>query len=230
MMASLSRDGAIAMNLLTTRHALPYLAEAQAQKHVTVNEGLRRLDALIHVAVKSDSVTDEPQDAEDGDAYLLPEGAGGGSWSGLAAGTLAVLQDGAWEAYRPVIGMVVFVMSTARLQVFTEAGWLGLDTPKALGVNTMPDETNRLSAKSDNIFFSHDDQTPGSGDMRLVLNRAGTSNTASLVFQSGFEGRAEMGLSGSDDFVLKIADDQGTFREAIRIDRTTGAVSFPNTP
>ena len=37
----------------TSSLVLPYLAVGQAQKHVTVNESLRRLDALVQLSVVS---------------------------------------------------------------------------------------------------------------------------------------------------------------------------------
>ena len=37
----------------TPRLSLPYLAAAQAQKHVTLNEGLARLDGLVQTSVES---------------------------------------------------------------------------------------------------------------------------------------------------------------------------------
>ena len=73
----------------TTRLNLPYLAEAQAQKHVTINEGLRRLDALVHLGVKSATTDDEPSTAPDGDAYILTAAATGPTWTGQATGTIA---------------------------------------------------------------------------------------------------------------------------------------------
>ena len=44
----------------TTRLGLPLLAPAQSQKHVTVNEGLARLDALVHLSVASFDTTAPP--------------------------------------------------------------------------------------------------------------------------------------------------------------------------
>ena len=38
---------------MTTLLSLPYIAAAQAQKHVTHNEALRMLDAIIQLSVKS---------------------------------------------------------------------------------------------------------------------------------------------------------------------------------
>jgi hypothetical protein len=37
----------------TSNLVLPYLAVGQAQKHVTVDESLRRLDALVQLSVVS---------------------------------------------------------------------------------------------------------------------------------------------------------------------------------
>ena len=39
-----------------------------------------------------------------------------------------------------------------------------------------------------------------------------------------------MGLTGDDDFHFKVSADGSTWRDAIKINRSSGAVSFPNTP
>ena len=51
-------------------------------------------------------------------------------------------------------------------------------------------------------------------------------NTLSLLFQSGFSGRAELGLTGDDDLRVKVSADGGTWREALRIDRSTGGLDL----
>ncbi len=214
----------------STRLSLPYLAEAQSQKHVTVNEGLRRLDALVHLSVVSATTTEEPATPAEGEGFILPAGASGSAWASQAQDTVAVWQDGAWVFLAPIIGMVAYVADEEDLRVFTGAMWALLRERTSLGVNASPDSTNRLAVKSDAVLISHDDVTPGNGDTRLVLNKSAGDKTASLVFQSAFSGKAEFGLTGSDDFTIKVADDGGTFRDAIVIDRQTGAVSFPNTP
>jgi hypothetical protein len=58
------------------------------------------------------------------------------------------------------------------------------------------------------------------------LNKAAPTDTASLLFQTGFSGRAEMGTSGSDDFAIKVSPDGNTFRTALSIDADNGAVQF----
>ncbi|MEO1043101.1 MAG: DUF2793 domain-containing protein [Pseudomonadota bacterium] len=214
----------------STRLSLPYLAEAQSQKHVTVNEGLRRLDALVHASVLSANISAEPASPSDGDAYILSSGATGASWAGQAQNTIAARQDGAWTLIAPITGLVAYVVDENALQVYSGSAWVKLSEPPLLGVNASPDNTNKLAVKSDAVLFSHDDVTPGSGDARLVINKSASAQTASLVFQTAFSGKAEFGLTGSDNFAIKVADDGGVFRDAIVIDRQTGAVSLPNTP
>ena len=44
----------------TTLLNLPYIAAAQAQKHVTHNDALNVLDALVQLSVLSDTVSSPP--------------------------------------------------------------------------------------------------------------------------------------------------------------------------
>jgi hypothetical protein len=62
----------------------------------------------------------------------------------------------------------------------------------------------------------------------LKVNKAGEGETASLLFQSAYEGRAEMGLAGSDDFAVKVSADGTAWHEAIRVAWATGRVGFPS--
>ncbi|MEM9838367.1 MAG: DUF2793 domain-containing protein [Pseudomonadota bacterium] len=212
------------------RLSLPYLAEAQAQKHVTVNDALRRLDALVHLRVLSASTQAEPGNPTEGDAYILPNGATGTSWEIMSEGDIAAFQDGAWMVYAPAAGVTAYTEDQGIDQIYDGSVWQPKDQSPQMGVNTSPDATNKLSVKSDAILFSHDDVTPGNGDVRITVNKQSAAGTASFLFQTAFAGKAEFGLTGTDDFVIKVADDQGTFRDALVIDRQTGAVSFPNTP
>ena len=66
----------------TPRLGLPFLAAGQMQKHVTLNESLTRLDALVQTAVASRSVSAQPSDPADGTLYILPESATGAAWAG----------------------------------------------------------------------------------------------------------------------------------------------------
>ena len=92
-----------------------------------------------------------------------------------------------------------------------------------VGVNTTADTTNRLAVSSEATLLTH----AGAGH-QLKINKAGDSDTASLLFQTNWSGRAEMGTAGSDAFGHKVSPDGSAFHTAISVDQTTGTVSFPS--
>ncbi|GLS85605.1 hypothetical protein GCM10010873_05780 [Cypionkella aquatica] len=96
-------------------------------------------------------------------------------------------------------------------------------TADALGLGgATPDATNRLSVNAAATLLNH----AGAGH-QLKLNKAAAAQTASLTFQTGFSGRAEMGTTGSDDFAIKVSPDGSSFYTALTVARATGQVSLP---
>jgi hypothetical protein len=203
------------------RLGLAYVQPQQAQKHVTVNESFRRLDALAQLVVASASLAAEPAAPAEGDAYILPASPSGPAWAGFAAGAIAVFQDGAWTDIAPETGWRAWVVDAAQTLVFAGGGWT---PPQRVGVNTTADATNRLAVKSDAVLFSHDDAMPGSGDARVKVNKASAGAVASHLFQTGFSGRAEFGLTGDDDFHIKVSPDGSSWKEALVISKDTGFI------
>ncbi|MCA3555313.1 DUF2793 domain-containing protein [Aestuariivirga sp.] len=209
--------------------SLPLLAAAQAQKHVTHNEALLRLDALIHLSIISRSLAAPPAAPADGDRYLVAAAATG-AWAGQQ-GLVALAQAGGWAFLNPRKGWRLWVEAEARLLVFDGAQWrepvtiTELANLLRLGVNAAADDVNRLAVASPASLFSH-----AGNDHRLKLNKNAAGDTASLIYQTGWSGRAEMGLSGSDDFRINVSSDGAAWKPALVIDRASGAVSLPNTP
>ena len=97
-------------------------------------------------------------------------------------------------------------------------------TGDLVGINTTADTTNRLSLNAPASLFNHDGT-----DHQLKINKNAAANNSSVLFQTGFSGRAELGLTGDDDFHMKVSPDGTTFHEGIVIDKDTGACTFPNT-
>ncbi|MCZ7595823.1 MAG: DUF2793 domain-containing protein [Hyphomicrobium sp.] len=211
---------------------LPYILAAQSQKHVTHNEAIRALDAIVQLGVLDRDLTAPPASPADGARYIVgasPTGA----WSGHA-GSIAAYQDGAWMFYAPGEGWIAWVADEDVAVVWDGSVWTALTTGSGgggsgsfttLGINATADATNRLAVASDATLLNHD----GDGH-QLKINKASASDTASLLYQDAFSGRAELGLSGDDDFHLKVSADGSTWKEAILINRSTGSVSFPFTP
>lgn len=102
----------------TSNLGFPFLAQGQAQKHVTVNESLLRLDALVQLVVTSTSVGTQPASPTDGALYILPAGKSGAAWSAMANGALAYYRDGAWEEIAPRTGWRAYVAAEGALYVF----------------------------------------------------------------------------------------------------------------
>lgn len=217
----------------TPNLGLPYIDGGQAQKHVTHNEALRMLDAAIQIAVLDRTRTGPPLVPVEGQRHVVSVGASG-AWSSHAQ-AIATWQDGAWTFLVPKAGWCIWSIADDVMLVFDGIAWrdlrnLALDDAAHLGVNTAADATNRLSVKSDAVLLSHDDVTPGSGDLRMVLNKALATKDAGLVFQAGFSTRALLGLFGDDNLAIKVSADGTAFRPALTIDRSNGQVSFTQSP
>lgn len=118
------------MSETTPNLALPLVMPAQAQKHVTVNESLLRLDALVQAQALSRSLAVQPGAPEDGQGWILPVGASGADWGAMSAGSLAIYRDGFWSELPPKPGWRVHLVDEACDVVFDGTGWLlaGADT------------------------------------------------------------------------------------------------------
>lgn len=90
-----------------------------------------------------------------------------------------------------------------------------------VGVNTDANTNNKLSVKSDYVLFDNI-----GGSSKVKVNKATATNTASYLFQNGYEGRAEFGLIGNDNFTLKVSDDGETWSDAFVVDKGTGNIDF----
>lgn len=345
----------------TPNLVLPYLAANQSQKHVTVNEALRRLDALVQVTVQSAALATPPGSPTEGQRWIVAAGATG-AWAGQS-GKIAAWQDGAWTFYAPLDGWTAVDVSTDTLLMFnagigtwasiitgifsdaaftlqddfdptkqarfqiagftagslrifslpdatttlaglsvaqtfaskqtlsaanndlgtaTSSGTTNLASGATLSGNTKTvnigtagvsgsttnvtigsavagalgaltinsptvtfgssvsaiamaaanvsalylglggataDATNRFSINAPASLFNH----AGAGH-QVKLNKAAATDTGSFLFQTGFSGRAEFGLTGSDDFQIKVSNDGATWFNALQLERTSGRV------
>lgn len=276
----------------TANLKLPYILAAQSQKHVTHNEALRALDAIVQLAVQDKDLSAPPGAPAEGARYIVGASPTG-TWSGHAT-HVAAWQDGAWAFYVPRAGWLAWVDDESQSYLFAGGGWIpapggggaslvpkgawssvatyttgdlvehegyaflsniddnldnepDAETPGStsewtyfavvtggggggggegsvnpvslVGVNATADTTNRLSVSSPASLFSHD----GAGH-QLKVNKDAADDTASVLFQTNFSGRAEFGLAGDDDFHVKVSPDGSVWHEAIVINRSNGVV------
>ena len=112
------------MSQTTPNLDLPLVMPAQAQKHVTVNESLLRLDALVQAQAQSRSLAVQPGDPDDGQCWLVPAAASGADWAAMTAGSLAIYRNGFWSELTPKPGWRVHVLDEGRDVVFDGSIWL----------------------------------------------------------------------------------------------------------
>ncbi len=294
---------------------LSYIAPSQAQKHVTVNESLRLLDAVVQLSVLDKDLTTAPTTPNDGDRFIISAGATG-DWVDKD-NNVAAFQDGAWAYFAPRTGWVSHVADEGENYQFDGVTWMKTEKPQDLSlgttiggsvtsirqtvfdamgqadfkyndnsvkhpislrneaisvagngigiatylnsasqigilsskIETLATEdytsSNNSSARivistlkdnvigevisiakddliftSDTTLFNH----TGNG-VQTKLNKNTVSDTASFLFQTGFSGRAEIGLTGDDDFHFKVSPDGSTWIDALTINKDSGFVA-----
>jgi hypothetical protein len=202
----------------SSRLGMPYIQQGQAQKHVTHNEAIEVLDLLVQLTVEAFDATQPPAVPAEGEVWALGHSPVE-AWTGHA-GDLAAWSNGGWLFITPKLGWRA--AKGADIRVWTGDAWIAplagnIENLVGLGINAEHDEENRLVLSANASLFSHD-----GADHRLKINKASAPQTATLLFQSGFSGRAEMGLAGDDDFSVKVSTDGNNWREAIKVDRASG--------
>ena len=213
----------------TPRAQLPLLAAAQAQKHVTHNDALLQLDALIFARFLSRNLATPPATPANGDVYLVKATATG-LWTGKN-GQITYFSDGTWRFAAPFTGLTAFIVDENKLvifngTVFVDYGSLtALQNVPLLGVNASADATNKFSVSSAALLFNH----AGNG-IQAKLNKNAAADTASLLYQTNFSGRAEIGLTGDDNFHFKVSADGSTWFDALRFNAANGRVGINTNP
>lgn len=201
----------------TANLSLPYLAAGQAQKHVTLNESLRTLDSLVQLSVKTRGLTSPPASPVEGHRYLIPASAGG-AWSGWE-NAVAVYVDGGWQRFQPQEGWQLYVKDENRFLVFDGSLWRAaapdIQGLPLLGINATADTTNRLAVSASATLLTH----AGAGH-QIKINKANPAATASLLFQTGYSGRAEIGTCGTEALAVKVSPDGASWLQAMTITPT----------
>lgn len=208
----------------TTILGLPLILASQAQKHVTHNEALAMLDVAVQLAVINRDQTTPPALAVPGDRHIVAPG-GLVEWAGQD-GAIALMTATGWQFTAPLPGWRAHVLAEAQSVVFDGLAWVAPSESAMrvaqLGVSATPDASNRLAVSAPAVLLNH----AGAGH-QLKINKAAAGNTASLLFQTGFSGRAEMGTAGSDDFAVKVSADGAAWATALSAAAASGEVTLP---
>lgn len=203
----------------TSNLVLPYLAAGQAQKHVTLNESLRKLDAIVQLAVISATAAAEPASPADGAVWILPAGSTGDHWAAFAAGSLAYYRDGAWAEILPREGWLALVKDSGRLLFFDGSAWslfvASLSDENAFAAPQTFASAHGASLKLDVI------------EDELMLSGASVTTTMTIPVGSicfGVAERVTEAVTGASSFKVGISGEPGKFGDLLGL--SAGSTNF----
>jgi uncharacterized protein DUF2793 len=160
----------------TPNLSLAYIAAAQAQKHVTHNEALRALDAIVQLMVLDKDLAAPPVSPADGARYIVAPSPTG-AWSGQA-GKIAAWQDGVWAFYTPREGWLAWVGDEDALYIWSGAAWTAF-AAGSLG-EIAEDPTPQLGGDLDTnghgiAFTDATGLTDDAGNEQLVFHKSASA-------------------------------------------------------
>ncbi|PHR59882.1 MAG: ribonuclease III [Robiginitomaculum sp.] len=190
----------------TTLLQLPYIIEAQAQKHVTHNEAIRALDALIQLSVLDRNLANPPISPSEGDRYLVATSATG-AWA-TKAGQVAAWQDGAWMFYAPALGWRCWVADEAVLLVHDGSVWQTLFAQSSGGSFLL----NQSAAGAANSFAILEEE--------LALIGAFTDSTIQIPDRAivfAVSSRTTQAVTGAASYDCGLASDVSKYGGALSV-------------
>jgi hypothetical protein len=200
-------------NTTTPRLSLPFVAAGQAQKHITVNEALGRLDGLVQLAVQSRTVAAQPASPADGAMHILPTGATGAAWFDKAAGLLAHYDDGVWEALTPRAGWLAWIIDEGLALIHDGENWTPLSsTFKALTAARSP----FFAATRFEIL-----------EQEVTLSGASVATTVMIPARAivlGVSTRTSAAITGATSYSCGVAGEAGKFGAALGVAKNASNV------
>src|SRR5207247_431369 len=213
--------------------ALPFIEGGELLPDVTLNETLRLIDTLVQLAIMDRDLNAPPGSPTEGQRWIVKASPSPtGAWTGHG-NHVAAWQDGGWVFCVPKVGWFPYVIDEGALIAWNGTAWVAalsmlatLQNLSLLGVGTTADTTNPFSAKLNNaLWVAKTVAEGGDGNLRYKMSKESAAKTLSLLFQDNFSGRAEVGLTGDDDFHVKVSADGSSWLDAFTIDRTTAKLT-----
>ncbi len=162
---------------------ITFLEAGQAQKHVTVNDGLRALDAVVQLSVADKDLTAPPGSTPAAGTRYIVASTATGAWSGQE-NNIAAYQDGAWAFYTPQAGWEAFVEDEGYFYIFDGTSWLAgfcISPKQAYTGHRILEEATTLSGATTSTAI----QIPDKGICIGVSCRVTTEVTGATSFDIG---------------------------------------------
>lgn len=186
---------------------LPYIMAAQSQKHVTHNEAIRALDAIVQLSALDRGLSAPPGPPADGDRYIVAAGASG-AWLGQS-GKIAAFQDGAWMFYAPEEGWISWVADENLAVVYDGAGWTTLSSGGGGGgglADVVEDTSPQLGGQLDVNGFAL-----GDGTLELLkFSETGSAVNEVTIANAATAGNPTISATGDDTNITLALAGKGT--------------------
>lgn len=204
----------------TPNLSLSLIEQSQAQKEVTANEAFLAIDAVLNSGAIDKDISTPPVSPQEGDIYIVASG-GTNDWDGRDGDIAWFYQS--WRFIRPKEGMMIWVSDEDTHYIYDGTAWgtLSISGTDMLGINATADTTNRLALKSTAALFD-----AVTDSIYFKINKVEASDSASLLFQQGYGGHAEMGLLGSNNFTVKTSPDGSSWKDSFVVSAADASVEF----
>lgn len=195
--------------------SLPYVQASQAQKHVTVNEALQKLDALVQLSALSQGMSSPPESPSVGARYIVADEATD-EWAGWE-NSLAHWEDGAWVEYAPANGWQCWVEDEAHLLTYVNGQWQGGGSQTILGRTPTGSEIAVHSLEIDHVIS------------------AGTSNATALLIPNkasvlGLTGTVLSVLTGPTNWALGVGEDHFRYGNNLGVAEGSTVIGMSSSP
>lgn len=200
----------------TFQFELPMVMPAQAQKHVTVNAALARLDAVAQLRVTATDLAMPPAVVADGEAYIVPAGAMN-AWEGRR-GQIAVWSNGGWEFISPKAGWQAWDDAEGARVIHDGSDWVRAGAPVSPG-----GATTRMSV----VEFDHEIQSGNYHFTEFLIPKfSQVIGVSGRVIEEIFGSELTTWRVGVDGATRRYATDLGTARNSFVIGITGAPTTY----
>ena len=109
------------MVMYTPNLGILLLKQNQMQKEIAINEAIVTFDALCNNAVIEFNITSPPDEAEDGDLFVIAQNPEYVQWKQYA-GYIAYYASG-WRYIKPKAGLQLWIINESCLKLFNGEQW-----------------------------------------------------------------------------------------------------------
>src|SRR4030095_2123817 len=214
--------------------ALPFIEGGELLPDVTLNETLRLLDTLVQLAIVDRDLNAPPGSPNEGQRWIVKASPSPPGTRARHGTHNAPCQAGGWVFCVPQTGWFAYLIDEGTLIAWNGSAWVNalamlttLQNLSLLGLGTTADSTNPFSAKLNNtLWVARTVAEGGDGHLRYKMSKESAGKTLSLLMQTNFAGRAELGLTGDDNLHFKVSADGSGWLDAIVIDKSTGKLTL----